>query len=53
VFFAAGGRGVYELSAHAGSDAWTVTVDHETPQQFPTLDDALEHIVTVREHATA
>jgi hypothetical protein len=53
VFFARGRRGTYQLDAHVGSSAWTLSVDDEQPQRFETLDDALAHIVSVHEQAAA
>ena len=53
VFFGRGRHRAYQLRAHTGSNAWTVSYRHRTPHRFDTLDDALTHIVAVDERAAA
>jgi hypothetical protein len=53
VFFARGRRGAYQLDAHPGSSAWTLSLGDEQPRRFDTLDDAVTHIVSVHEQAAA
>lgn len=51
--FRADGEHHYTLTADTGSDTWTLAVDHLTPITYPTVDAAIDTILTHHEHHPA